>query len=215
MKLYIILNFESLSYNYNIQIFLVSQESPVTINNQKKHLHLPSTSTPHPETTAVGMGFSLTQRLKLHRLKPCWHLLLWEVWSHWLPTGNRLKPKKISFGCHVLIGLSIPNTARVSLTMHLCTLNNEGLGHCSIEIMTFPASFACQGPGPPSNQFTHFNASKSDWSISCAASSRRDLQWVYVLRMKLREELLILKTFTLHIIHPATMLKVSSPLDAV
>lgn len=87
-------------------------------------------------------------------------------------------------------------------------------GHCSIETMTFPASFACQGKGPPSNQFTHFNASKSDWSISCAASSR-DLQWVYVLRMKLREELLILKTFTLHIIHPATMLKVSSPLDAV
>ena len=46
-------------YNYKIQFF-VSQESPVTINNEKKHLHLPSTSTPHPETTAVGMGFSLT-----------------------------------------------------------------------------------------------------------------------------------------------------------
>lgn len=60
MKLYIIFNFQSPPYNYNIQIFLVSQESPVRTNNQKKHLHLPSTSTPHPETTAVGMGFSLS-----------------------------------------------------------------------------------------------------------------------------------------------------------
>lgn len=69
------------------------QSEPTT---KKKHLNLPSPSTPHPETTAVGMGFSLTQRLKLHRLKPCWHLLLWEVWSHWLINGNRLKPNDFS-----------------------------------------------------------------------------------------------------------------------